>query len=166
MSWYILLLLLKWLPGIKDSERGAKYVNTLRRRRNGQDFADDIFKHIFFNENVWIAIEISLKFVPRGQINNIPALVQIMAWCRPGDTETLLVCLVVHIFMTVLHTTKQTLEYNVCFRVYSNITLRAKYNGSLYRLVSYFMWKSGALYDRAWGNKGRQWHGHINVQMV
>ena len=37
------------------------------------------------NENVWISIKISLKFVPKGPINNIPALVQIMAWCRPGD---------------------------------------------------------------------------------
>ena len=30
-------------------------------------------------------IEISLKFVPKRPINNIPALVQIMAWHRPGD---------------------------------------------------------------------------------
>ena len=28
---------------------------------------------------------ISLKCVPKGQINNIPALVQIMAWHRQGD---------------------------------------------------------------------------------
>ena len=33
------------------------------------------------NENVRISIEISLKFVPKGPINNIPALVQVMA-CR------------------------------------------------------------------------------------
>ena len=30
------------------------------------------------NENAWILINISLKFVPKGPINNIPALVQIM----------------------------------------------------------------------------------------
>ena len=30
-------------------------------------------------------MKISLKFVPRGPINNIPALVQIMAWHRAGD---------------------------------------------------------------------------------
>ena len=35
----------------------------------------DIFKCIFLNENVLISITISLKFVPKGQINNIPALV-------------------------------------------------------------------------------------------
>ena len=37
------------------------------------------------NENVWILIKISLKFVPKGPINNIPALVQIMAWRQTGD---------------------------------------------------------------------------------
>ena len=26
--------------------------------------ADDIFKYIFLNENFWISIKISLKFVP------------------------------------------------------------------------------------------------------
>ena len=60
-------------------------INTLRPRRNGQLFADDIFKRIFMNENTWISIEISLKFVPKGPINDIPAVVQIMAWRRPGD---------------------------------------------------------------------------------
>ena len=43
-------------------------------------FADDIFKYIFLNEN----IKFSLKFVLKGLINNIPALVQIMAWLWPG----------------------------------------------------------------------------------
>ena len=60
-------------------------VITLRPRRNGCHFADDTFKCIFLNENVRISIKISLKFVPKDPINNIPALVQIMAWRRPGD---------------------------------------------------------------------------------
>ena len=54
-------------------------------RQNGRHFADNIFKYIFLNENIWIPIKISLKFVPKGLINNIPALVQIMAWRRLGD---------------------------------------------------------------------------------
>ena len=61
------------------------YLNTLRPRQNGHHFADDIFKWVFVNRNVWIAIKISLKFVPKDLINNIPALVQKMAWRRPGD---------------------------------------------------------------------------------
>ena len=40
---------------------------------------DAIFQWIFLNEKVWILIKISMKFVPKGPINNIPALVQIMA---------------------------------------------------------------------------------------
>ena len=42
------------------------FINSLGPRRNGQHFADDIFKRIFFNENVWISIQISLQFVPKG----------------------------------------------------------------------------------------------------
>ena len=60
-------------------------VNTLRPRRNGDHFADDNVKCIFLNKNTRITIEISLKFVHKDLINNMPALVQIMAWCRPGD---------------------------------------------------------------------------------
>ena len=40
---------------------------------------------LFFNENARIFIEISLTLVPKGSINNIPALVHIMAWRQPGD---------------------------------------------------------------------------------
>ena len=47
--------------------------------------ADNIFKCIFLNENDRILIQISLKFVPRGPIDNKPALVQVMAWRRTGD---------------------------------------------------------------------------------
>ena len=78
-------------------------INTLRPRRNEQHFADDIFKRIFFDENVWISITIPLKFVPKGPINNIPALVQIMAWRRSGDkplSEPMMVSLPTHICVT------------------------------------------------------------------
>ena len=63
----------------------AIWFNTLRPRQDGRHFAGNIFKFILLNENVWIPIKISLKFVPKGPINNIPAMVQIMAWRRPGD---------------------------------------------------------------------------------
>ena len=78
-------------------------VNTLRPRQNGRHFPDGIFKYTFLNENVWISIKISLKFVPKGPINNIPSLVQIMAWHRPGDkplSERIMVSLLTHICVT------------------------------------------------------------------
>ena len=59
--------------------------NALRLSQNGHHFADNPFKCIFVNENEWILINISLKFVPKGSITNIPWLVQIMTWRRPGD---------------------------------------------------------------------------------
>ena len=70
-----------------------KWVNTLRPRQHGHNFTQDIFKYIFFSENVWVSIEISLQCVPKGSINNIPALVQIMAcrliWTKDGEfTDT------------------------------------------------------------------------------
>ena len=47
---------------------------TLRLRQDGLHFPDPNFKYIFLNENAWIMILISLKFVPKGPINNIPSL--------------------------------------------------------------------------------------------
>ena len=52
--------------------------------QNGRHFTDDMFKYIYFNENIWILNKISLKYVPWGLIDNMSALVQIMAWCHPG----------------------------------------------------------------------------------
>ena len=75
----------------------------MRPRQNGCYFADNIFKCIFLNENVRITIKISLKFVPKDPIKNIPALVQIMAWRRPGDkplSEPMMVSLLTHICVT------------------------------------------------------------------
>ena len=60
-------------------------LNTFRPSHGGRHFTDDIWKCIFLNANLWISIKIWLKIILTGPINNIPALVQIMAWCRPGD---------------------------------------------------------------------------------
>ena len=76
---------------------------TLRPRQNRRHFADDTFKRIFVDENVRISIKFSLKFVPRGPIENTAALVQIMAWRRPGDKplcEPMMVDLLTHICVT------------------------------------------------------------------
>ena len=52
---------------------------------------------------IWISLTISLKIVPNGPINNILALVQIMAWRRPGDkplSEPMMDRLPTHICVT------------------------------------------------------------------
>ena len=46
----------------------AVVICTLRSRQNGRHFLDDILKCIFLNENVWISVKISFKFVPKVRI--------------------------------------------------------------------------------------------------
>ena len=78
-------------------------VNKLRPRQNGCHLTDDIFKCIFLNDNVWISIKILLKFAPKGSVNSIPALAQIMAWGRLTDkplSEPMMVNLLTHICIT------------------------------------------------------------------
>ena len=81
----------------------TKWVNILRLKQNDCHCLDDLFKHIFFNENVWILLKISLKFVPKVPINSIPVLVQVMAWRQPCDkplSESMMVRLPMHIYVT------------------------------------------------------------------
>ena len=75
----------QWRQGITGTSAIAHPVNTLRPIQNGRHFPDNNFKCIFLDEDVWISVKISLIFVPNGPIYNIPAMVQIMTWRRPGD---------------------------------------------------------------------------------
>ena len=88
-----------------DGARSAYGISArvLMPRQDGRHFADDTFNRIFFYGNVRISIEFSLKFVPKGPINNIPAFVHIMAWGRPGDkpsSEPMMVSLLTQICVT------------------------------------------------------------------
>ena len=82
---------------------GWTLFNTLKQWQNGRHFTDDIFKSIFLNANFRISNKIPMKFVSRGPINNIPALVEIMVWCRPGNkplSELMMVRSLTHICIT------------------------------------------------------------------
>ena len=90
-------------------------LNTLRLRQNGRHYPDDIFKFIFLNKNIRISIKISLRSVPEGPINKIPAQVQIMAWCHPGNkplSEPMVVSLLMHICVTRPQWVKMYIEAN------------------------------------------------------
>ena len=73
--------------------------NTLTLRKNDYHSTDNSFKCI-----AWISINVSLKFVLKGPINNISVFVQIMAWRGPGDkpslSEPMMVGLPTHICVT------------------------------------------------------------------
>ena len=70
--------------GMEDILEAMYQINTLRPRQNGPLFTDIIFKYIFLNEIYCIFIRNSQKYVPRGPIISIPALVQMMAWHPTG----------------------------------------------------------------------------------
>ena len=98
MAWQSITCLLPkiWVARLQ-------WVNILRMRQNGCHYTDNSFKCIFLNENVCISIQISLKFVPKGPINNITALVQIMATRRPDNkslSEPMMTRIATHICIT------------------------------------------------------------------
>ena len=79
-------------------------LNALIPRQYGRHFVDDIFKSIFLNEDVWISIKMLLNFIPKGPINNIPKLVQTMAWHRTADkplSEAMVVSLLTYIYASL-----------------------------------------------------------------
>ena len=128
-------------PLINSSSLALTAFNTLRPRQNGRRFADDVFKCIFLNENVWILLKISLKFVPKGPIKNIPSLVQVMAWRRPGDkplSEPMMVSLLTHICVARPHLPlgkmaafPQTI-YSTAFSRMRSVVLWLKFHWSLF----------------------------------
>ena len=77
-AWFILIC-----PG---------FLNSLLPGQNGHHFADDIFTCILMNEKFCILIRISLKFVPKGPIDDKSAVVQVMAWRQTGDSQYLNQC--------------------------------------------------------------------------
>ena len=97
-------------------------INTLRPRQNGSHFAGDLFKCIFFGENICITIKISLKFVPKGPINNIPALFQTMAWRRPLS-EPMMVSSLAHICVTRPQCVK---KFWVCYTLIVQHSIEAR----------------------------------------
>ena len=93
-------------PKYFDFRTRRLIFSTLRPRQDGHHFEDDNVRCIFLYEDIWISINISLKCIPKGQINNIPALVQIMAWRRPGDkplSEPMMFSLLIYIYIYMGH---------------------------------------------------------------
>ena len=112
------MLVLLTLPTKRPLVPPQNFFNSLRPRRSRRHFADGTFKCIFLNENEWISRRISLRFVPKVRNNNIPSLLQIMAWRRPGDkplSEPMVVSLLTHICVTRPQWVK---EWEYCVMVY------------------------------------------------
>ena len=92
--------------------------NTLRPRQNGHHFLDNIFKYIFLNENAWILINSSMKFVPKGPISNIPSVVQMHHSASMSEWNIISNCLYntsslvdsFHLECSILHN-----KYHTCY---------------------------------------------------
>ena len=106
------------------------------------------FQTHFLEWYVIISNKISLKFVPKVRISNIPALVQIMAWRRPGDkslSEQMMVSLQTHICIT------RPQWVNVRFREIKQLWLtniRCLYYKPNYVLMKKMIWFRGFPYKR------------------
>ena len=68
----------------KGQWRGALMFSLICAWMNGWGWCP-LWRHRNVNENVWMLKKFSLKFVPKGLVSNIAALVKILTRCRPGD---------------------------------------------------------------------------------
>ena len=81
-------------------EKSLNYVWHIEADTKLSPFHRQYIQMSFLEYNAWILFKISPKFVPKVRIDNIPTLVQIMAWCRPGDKplfEPMVVALLMNI---------------------------------------------------------------------
>ena len=117
-----------WIDGLMDNTSPSAPTILMRYLIHNsflmhwdQDKMADIFQ-TFSNAFSWMKIfQLWLKFhwslfLSKCPINNIPALVQIMAWCRPGNkplSEPMMASLLMHICIT----RPQWVNKNGCFQV-------------------------------------------------
>ena len=113
----------------------------------------------FFNENIWISMNISLRFVSCGQIKNIPVMVQIMAWHLRGNkplSEPMMVNLLTHICVNICVTRSQWVNlycyetqtpFVSLFAIWIGVYVRVAYVCvRIYSLYAYYMCIKHILY--------------------
>ena len=88
-QYLVLLSAVQWFDITKTRQNNivcitTDYIQHIENETRWLTFFRRHFKRILFHEKAWISIWILLTFVPKGPINNNPALVQIMAWRRIG----------------------------------------------------------------------------------
>ena len=114
-------------------------INTLKPRKNGYDFPDDILKWIFLIENAWVSIKVSLKFVPKGTIDNNPVLVQIMAWRRPGDKPLSESMMPLFNGAYMRHLASMSLVHEIWFHEETRISINGKLSNPTKRKIMVYM---------------------------
>ena len=92
----------QWIPHTITSVNMHRTL-THWGRDTKTDISQTAFSNAIFDEIVGISINISLKCIFKGQINNIPTMVQIMVLRRPRDkplSEPLMLSFLPHICVT------------------------------------------------------------------
>ena len=79
-NWHARRLMKEYMFRLLRRELCSR-INTLRPRRYGCQFPNEIFLAFCLNEIVWIVTAISMKYVSNGLVYNTATLVQIMT-CR------------------------------------------------------------------------------------
>ena len=104
------------------------------------------------HSNVWIKLQISVKFVSDVPINNIPALVQVMAWHRPGDkpfSEPVMVSLPTPICVTRLQWVKNT---GLSWVIQNDVYIYASVDNTYISCDWYLNFLNGSGTSKWWNN--------------
>ena len=106
----------KGIPDCNYTKTERISLSLIESETRWPSFPDYIFKWIFLNKNACIFIQSSLKFVPKCSIDNIPGLVQIMAWYQPSNkplSEPMMVRLLTHICVTRPQWVNSSSDYQI-----------------------------------------------------
>ena len=148
-------------------------VNTSRPRQNCRHFADDIFKCIFLDVNVWISLKISLNFVPEVRIDNISVLVQIIAWRCPGDkplSEPLEANLLTHIYVTRLQWVNSRyvdlFSRNLNMFAFSTISRLQYREGHLYASIIKYISRSSSIANTMGADSMTTISARVSIDMI
>ena len=105
------------------SDNGVQYDPEIVLTYLGREKLDAISQRAFsrvliVNQNAWISIRISLKFVPKASIKNIAAFVQIMVRRPPADTQWVIF---LHIIPSHYRHNAALLESIQYYKIYSRV---------------------------------------------
>ena len=117
--------------GINKQMLFYRTLNSFPPRSKWPPFWEKTFSNDLLEWNDRNAIQICLKLVPSGPVNNIEALIRIMAWRRPGDkplSKPMMVSLPTHICVTWPQWVNRFVQVALCryrigFHSFSNLML-------------------------------------------
>ena len=120
-------------------------------RQNGSHFRRHFQMHFLEWKCMNFDKKNPLKFVPKGPINNIPALVQIMAWRRPGDkllSEPMMVSLLTHICVTWLQWVKRHRHIFEFLLLFKNWNVAGNWHFSSWKTMTYIYYRKTSSISR------------------